>query len=179
MDEDQRQVGGFEPGDDDTSPEVTAVRSTSVGTDPGPAPEDEVVVLDDVDEDATGALDVTVTDDDDAEDLQLDLDDLEEEPVRPVVRLPSYEQGGDDLDTSPEVTAVRSTSVGTDPGPAPEDEVVVLDDVDEDATGALDVTVTDDDDAEDLQLDLDDLEEEPVRPVVRLPSYEQGGDDLD
>ena len=58
MDEDQRQVGGFEPGDDDTSPEVTAIRRASVGTDPGPAPEDQVVVLHDVEEDATGALDV-------------------------------------------------------------------------------------------------------------------------
>jgi CDP-diglyceride synthetase len=97
MDEDQRQGGGFEPGDDDTSPEVTAVRSSSVGTDPGPAPEDEVVVLHEADDDATGALDVSDAEDD-PEDLQLDLDDLEEEPVRPVVRLPSYEQGGDDLD---------------------------------------------------------------------------------
>jgi CDP-diglyceride synthetase len=94
MDEDQRQVGGFEPGDDDTSPEVTAVRA-SVGTDPGPPlDEEEVVVLD---EDATGALEVGEADDE-PDDLQLDLDDLEEEPERPVIRMPSYEQGGDDLD---------------------------------------------------------------------------------
>ena len=46
MDEDQ--VRGFEPSDDDTSPEVTTIRGTSVGTDPGPPPDDdEVVVLDD------------------------------------------------------------------------------------------------------------------------------------
>jgi phosphatidate cytidylyltransferase len=97
MDEDQRQVGGFEPGDDETSPEVTAVRGTNVGTDPGPPPhDDEVVVLD---EDATGAMEVP-PDDDGPEDLQLDLDELEEEPEepRPVLRMPSYEQGGDDLD---------------------------------------------------------------------------------
>src|SRR4051794_28416803 len=94
MDEDQRQVGGFEPGDDDTSPEVTAVRAP-VGTDPGPPPEDEEVVV--LDEDATGALEVGEADEE-PDDLQLDLDDLEEEPERPVLRMPSYEQGGDDLD---------------------------------------------------------------------------------
>ena len=95
MDEDQRQVGGFEPGDDDTSPEVTAVRGATVGTDPGPPPDDaEVVVLD---EDATGALDVTIADEE-PEDLRLDLDDEVEEDPRPAIRMPSYEQGGDDLD---------------------------------------------------------------------------------
>src|SRR5918997_1953712 len=90
MDEDQRQVGGFEPGDgdDDTSPEVTTVRGTSLGTDPGPVPEDEVVVLD---EEATGTVEV----EGEPDDLRLDLD---EEPEVPQARLPSYEQGGDDLD---------------------------------------------------------------------------------
>jgi len=96
MDEDQRQVGESEPGDDDTSPEVTAVRRTTVGTDPGPPPDDEVVVLD---EDATGAMEAP-PDDHGPEDRQLDLDELEEEPEepRPVLRMPSYAQGGDDLD---------------------------------------------------------------------------------
>jgi phosphatidate cytidylyltransferase len=89
MDEDQRQVGGFEPGDDDTSPEVTAVRGTTVRTDPGPPPDDEVVVLD---EDATGVVEVA---DEGEEDLRLDLD---EEPQHAAVRMPSYEHGGDDLD---------------------------------------------------------------------------------
>jgi phosphatidate cytidylyltransferase len=88
MDEDQRQAGGFEPGDDDTSPEVTTVRGTSLGTDPGPVPEDEVVVLDD---EATGTVEV----EGESDDLRLDLDD---EPEVPQARMPSYEQGGDDLD---------------------------------------------------------------------------------
>jgi phosphatidate cytidylyltransferase len=91
MDGEQRQVGGIEPGDDDTSPEVTAVRRATVGTDPGAGSGDEVVVVDD---DATGALDRPTHDD---EDPRLDLD-LDAEPAPPVVRLPSYEQGGDDLD---------------------------------------------------------------------------------
>jgi CDP-diglyceride synthetase len=88
MDEDQRQAGGIEPGDDDTSPEVTTVRGTSLGTDPGPVPEDEVVVLDD---EAAGTVEVEGEQDD----LRLDLED---EPEVPVARMPSYEQGGDDLD---------------------------------------------------------------------------------
>src|SRR5215211_3404301 len=92
MDEDQRQVGGPEPGDDDTSPEATAIRGTTVGTDPGPPPDDDEVVV--LDEDATGAIDAPEVADE-PDDLRLDL---EEEPPRPVVRMPSYEQGGDDLD---------------------------------------------------------------------------------
>jgi phosphatidate cytidylyltransferase len=88
MDEDQRQAGGFEPGDDDTSPEVTTVRGTSLGTDPGPVPDDEVVVID---EEATGTVEVEGEQDD----LRLDVDD---EPEVPAARMPSYEQGGDDLD---------------------------------------------------------------------------------
>jgi phosphatidate cytidylyltransferase len=88
MDEDQRQAGGFEPGDDDTSPEVTTVRGTSLGTDPGPVPDDEVVVLDD---EATGTVEVQG----ESDDLRLDL---VEEPEVPQARMPSYEQGGDDLD---------------------------------------------------------------------------------
>jgi phosphatidate cytidylyltransferase len=95
MDEDQRQVGGFEPGDDDISPEVTAVRGATVGTDPGPPPGDEEVAL--LDEDATGAMDVTLADEE-PDDLRLDLDDEVEEDPQPVFRMPSYEQGGDDLD---------------------------------------------------------------------------------
>ena len=50
--------------------------------------------------------------------------------------------------------------------------------LDEDATGAVEVAddLEDPEDPEELHLDLD---EEPEQPVLRLPSYEQGGDDLD